>query len=587
MSFLGEIKRRHVIQVAVVYAVVGWGLIEIVATVEEPLGLPDWVDTFVILLVLIGFPLALILSWVFDVTPHGVVRTQSKEEAKAAATTSVSPQPPASPATEPDTPTRELLKNSVAVLPLDNLSPNPDDAYFAAGIHEEILNYVAKVKDINVIARTSVKRYAGSDKPIVEIAAELGVGTIMEGSVRYAGDRVRVTAQLIDAATENHLWSEVYERELADVFAIQADIAEKIADALAAELSVAEKESIEKLPTTSPEAYALYLRVTTIIQDLGMSHASLPELRVTARSHLDAAIEADPDFALAYVQRGHLFASLLNQDPGALEDYESRRAELESLALGDLENALKLDPGIGAAHGALARIHQFNWRGMEARTAYARALELAPNDPDVLMNYAVFSSVTDEHAKALEIGRRAIKLNPNSAQGHMWMALIHMHNSDLAAAVESERQAAALSPTFGLAHLVLGHQEHMLGDDAEALRHARLAEEFVQHDMNPTYLGELVGAYARIGLLEDARRIFRKIEKTAETRRIPAIAWVDAYLGLDDQEQVYHWLTVIAENPEPYVGFFSLMNMKANTYRFPLLDEPRFKAVRDRIGYKN
>jgi TolB-like protein/Flp pilus assembly protein TadD len=577
---LGEIKRRRVFQVAVVYTVVAWLLVQIVDVLNDPLSLPGWLDTVVVVLLAVGFPVAIILGWAFDLTPAGVVRTPTDDTAadgeEPVATPLPMPPPPAQP---------EILRNSVAVLPLDNLSPNPDDAYFAAGIHEEILNYVAKIKDVNVIARTSVKKYQGSEKTIAEIAAELGVGTIMEGSVRYAGDRVRVTAQLIDAATENHLWSEVYERDLSDIFAIQADIAEKIADALAAELSVAEKESIEKLPTTSPEAYALYLRAMTIVQDHSWSHASLPELRVTARSYLDEAIAADPEFAPAYVMRGHLFASLLNQDPGALEDYEARRAELETLAFGNLERALELDPRIGGAHGVLARIHQYNWRGKEARAGYERALELKPNDPEVLINYAVFLAASGYPAEALKMGQQAIRLNPNGAHWHMWLSFIHMHNFDLAASRESERQAVALSPTLGIAHLVLGHQEHLLGDDAESLRHARLAEEFVQHDMNPTYLGELVAVYARAGQPDDANRLFRQIEKIAETRRIPGIAWIDAYLGLDDEENVYHWLSIVAENPEPYIGHYSLMNMQANVYRYPMLDEPRFKALRDRIGY--
>ena len=185
MSLFSEIKRRHVIQVALVYAVVGWALIEIVATIEEPLGLPDWVDTLVIVLVIVGFPLALLLSWVFDLTPAGVVRTKDTEPAA---------EPPADRSPLRPTTRQEPLENSVAVLPLDNLSPNPDDAYFAAGIHEEILTQLAKIRDLNVIARTSVMQYAGAARPISDIANELRVGAVMEGSVRYAGEKVRVTA---------------------------------------------------------------------------------------------------------------------------------------------------------------------------------------------------------------------------------------------------------------------------------------------------------------------------------------------------------------------------------------------------------
>ncbi|HEY5624023.1 MAG TPA: hypothetical protein VIV14_09690, partial [Gammaproteobacteria bacterium] len=192
MSVLAELKRRKVFQVAIVYAVAAWAIIEIVATIEEPLGLPGWADTLLIVLVAAGFPLAIILSWVFDMTPGGVVRTSKTSEPDA-----VSAEDTPVPAE-----TRgEVLPNSVAVLPFENMSPNPDDAYFAAGIHEELLNQLAKIRDIRVIARTSVMQYEGARRPVSEIADELRVVTVMEGSVRYAGDRVRVTAQLIDGAT--------------------------------------------------------------------------------------------------------------------------------------------------------------------------------------------------------------------------------------------------------------------------------------------------------------------------------------------------------------------------------------------------
>ncbi len=181
MSFLGEIKRRKVFQVAAVYAIVAWVLIQIIVSIEEPLGLPDWMDTFIIVLVIAGFPLAVVLSWAYDMTPAGIVRTKHLKSSDE-----ISQQSITAAAQEEESPA-DLLPNSVAVLPLENLSPDPNDAYFAAGIHEEILNYLTKIKGLSVIARTSVKKYVGTDKSIAEIAAELGVGTVMEGSVRYAG----------------------------------------------------------------------------------------------------------------------------------------------------------------------------------------------------------------------------------------------------------------------------------------------------------------------------------------------------------------------------------------------------------------
>ncbi len=609
MSFLGEIKRRKVFQVAAVYTVVAWLLIQIIDVVNDPLNLPAWFDTVMIVLLAVGLPIAVVLAWAFDLTPTGVVRTPASDAVAETGVSLGTPQQPApsierpapspqqpapspertapSPRAESIRPRPEILRNSVAVLPLENLSPNPDDAYFAAGIHEEILNCLTKIKDLSVIARTSVKKYRDTDKSIAEIAAELGVGTVMEGSVRYAGERVRVTAQLIDAATQDHLWSEVYERDLADIFAIQADVARKIAEALETEFSVAEKESIEKPPTKSPEAYALYLRALAILQEHGGVVGGHPELRSSSRSYLDQAIAFDPDFAMAYVERARIYLSQLNQDPGIHENYASRRAELEGLALGDLRQALELDPSAGAAHGALARIHQFNWRGSDAREAYGHALRLSPNDPEVLMDYAVFCALIGRTEEAIELGERAITLDPNSAFGHSWMAVIYMHSGDHDAAIDGQRRAVELSPTFGVAHLMLGIQGFAQGNRAETLMHTQIAEQLLRDDVNPVFLGELAFNYSRCGHREDAERIFHRLEETAKIHRIPSAAWVTGYLALGDDEQALHWLNTAADSPEPYVGYFSVTHIKSNAYSHPVLDEPRFRAVRERLGHRD
>jgi Tfp pilus assembly protein PilF len=322
-----------------------------------------------------------------------------------------------------------------------------------------------------------------------------------------------------------------------------------------------------------------------ILQDYGHAVGGRSDLRSRIHHHLDQAIAADPDFALAYVRRALLYASQLNQDPGTLEDYAARRTELESLALSDLETALAIDSSIGVAYGALAQIHQLNWRGAEAQEYYGKALSLNPNDPDVLMAYAVFCSITGRRDKAVERAERAITLDPNSVSGHMWLAFVHLQKGDLKAAVDAERGAVALSPTFGLATMVLGHMERLNGNFDAALTKTRLAEELLRDDTNPVYDGELVANYATLGYRDDAERVLQRMQEAAKTRVIPTTAWAIAYVGLGDAEQTLRWLTAAAENPEPYIGFFSLMNMKSNRYLYPLLEEPQFRAVRDRLGF--
>jgi TolB-like protein len=316
MSFWGELRRRNVVKVGVAYAVVAWLLIQVASVVLPTFAAPEWVAQSVTFLLILLLPVVLIIAWAFEITPEGIKKTaqvplqesithvtsqklnyvvttllvlavvfmaidnyvldgsvrgpgrQSAAEQAAPATDGTgavgapaSAQPSAAAGSSALVGQRPRLPNSVAVLPFANMSPNADDSYFAAGIHEEILNYLAKLKSLNIIARTSMLQYADTPKTLQAIAEELNVETIMEGSVRYSANRVRVTTQLIDAATGVHLWSEAYERDFADIFAIQADIAMNVANALEAEFSEAEQQSIETAPTTSADAYALYLQV--------------------------------------------------------------------------------------------------------------------------------------------------------------------------------------------------------------------------------------------------------------------------------------------------------------------------------------
>ncbi len=581
-SLLGEIKRRKVFQVAAVYAVVAWLLVEITATVEEPLSLPGWADTLVIVLVVIGFPLALILSWVFDMTPRGIIRTTES----SATNETVSGANESAPQVQ-DEPKREILPNSVAVLPFENLSPNADDAYFAAGIHEELLNQLAKIRDLRVIARTSVMQYEGARRPVSEIAGELRVGTLMEGSVRYAGSRVRVAAQLIDAATEDHLWSEVYERDLADVFAIQADIATQIATALKAEFSPAEQQRVERPLTRSPEAHARYLQAMAAEQQGGIEWViTSPEVRTRIQSLLDDAIAVDPDFALAHVQRARVHTGSLLFDIGSEENFAEHRAELENLALQDLEKALTLDPNLGAAYAALARIHQYNWRAAEAEAAYERAIQLRPNDPEVLCDAAMFKSSTDRLEEAIDLGRRALALDPGSARANIWVALIYLTAHDYAAAEPAYRSAAELAPTQSFPHACLALLESASGNAAAAVREAKIAEQLLVDNTNPAHLSVAIYVYGLIGLREDAKRLFARLEQTAATRRVAAGARAQGYLGVGDNEQALYWLKRAAETREPYEGYFSILGLKANQFSDPVLDQPEFVEVRSRLGFR-
>ena len=268
---------------------------------------------------------------------------------------------------------QEVLPNSIAVLVCDNLSPDPNDTFFAQSLHEELLNQLRKITKLSVISRTSVLPYQASRQPLAEMARELKAELIMECSVAYGDGRVAISAQLFNPRTGINMWSERYNREFADVFGIQSDIAMNIANALQAEFSVAEIESIDKRPTESEEAYILYLQALSVPRGAG-------------QVFLDEAIELDPEFAVAYAMRAHSYAWDLLGISGTSPDDATK---FEQLARADAGRALDLDPTLAEAHAALGVAYYANWNATQAETAFERAYQLSP-DSELVLEYGRF-----------------------------------------------------------------------------------------------------------------------------------------------------------------------------------------------------
>lgn len=600
-SVWGELKRRNVVKVAVAYAIVAWLLIQIIVSVEAPLNLPDWTDTFIIVLLAVGFVITLLVAWAYELTPEGIKKTKSaplsetfsrvtgrkldfiiiglmavaitfllvdnywlEDSLDSEMITGVAEPPTPGEITE-----LAILPNSVAVLPFENLSLNPEDAFFAAGIHEEILNQLVKLSALNVIARTSMMSYAGTDKGIPEIAAELNVETVMEGSVRYADGRVLVTAQLIDPNTNAHLWSDSYNREFADIFAIQADIAMNIANALEAEFSVTEQESIEHVATDSPEAYAIYLRAT---QTSGW------EDRV---GDLTEAIRIAPDFALAFAQR-----ALANANRFRFFGAEFDVAELERSARADARQALSLDPTLILAHVAVARLEESLWNGAAARVEYDRALELEPNDARVLITNASLLRNLGEHQEALVLANRAVALDPvNSGShhqtGHIYSVLRRDDEAMAAYEVAGRLDPANPGPLIMAAFISAAN-----GDGEEARRRLRLAEELSQGTLAAVFQPPRIAiGYARAGYSDEPQRIFEEMVQLDESSPLSTVAWALAHIAVGDYEQALANVNGAIDSRQPR-DFVLLSEVMVNMFRDPVLDaDPRFLDARTRLRF--
>ncbi|MGD2167118.1 MAG: hypothetical protein PVF63_03360 [Gammaproteobacteria bacterium] len=569
-SLLAEIKRRKVFQVAVVYAVVAWLLIQIVATVEAPLQLPGWFDTSVIVLLFVGFPIAVILAWIYDFSAHGIERTPDAESSKPA---DPPPSDVAAVANATDSaPT--TLENSIAVLPFENMSPDPDHAYFAAGIHEEILNSLAQLKSLNVIARTSVLQYAGTQQPIADIARALGVKTIMEGSVRYAGTRVRVTTQLIDAATGSHLWSEAYEREFDDIFAIQADIAFQVADKLQAEFTGEERQRVAAPASTSTDAYALYLQALNVSATGNTSEII---------ALLDRAIELDPHFSMALGNKAAtLGVDLINTTASVARDIDELAPQIRKFAFA----ALEIDPQDSNANSALAFLAEFTWHWTEARTYALRALE-SPQIGGILAATICWSlSWAGDPERGIEGARRIQRLSPADWSSYWNLGITLNYAGRYDEAAVALRASIDMIPAIPLHHSWLAITEVARGESASARGELELTEKLLGEQRPTIYLLDMGYTWGRLGDTDNARRLIDEALDRAEEQAIGAGGFALGHLAVGEPEKALQYLREAAQKAarhEVDAGMFSLMNLRMNYTADPLLETAEFAEVRAQL----
>jgi len=396
----------------IAYLAAIWVLIEVANTLVPIIGAPPWILRALVFSAALGFPLALVLAWVYEWTPEGI-RTTSELEGSGPVrflgrkldfaiigllVLAVGVLLVRSPLEDQ----AAVLPNSVAVLPFDNLSPDTNDAYFATGIHDEILNQLAKLSALNVIARTSVLRYADERPSIQQIANELNVEAVMEGSIRYADNRVRITAQLIDSGTGTHLWSDTYEREFDDIFAIESDIAINIANALEATFSPAEAASVDLVPTENTRAYDFYL------SGLDYFNRSDDDLTTLAVQQFQRAVDEDATFALAWaaLARAHLIMYLQGRD---------RSDERLAMARQAVDTALALAPEAGESHLAMAAYHANGEQDYPAALAeLAIAEQRMPGKPEVYETLSYIQRRANEWTSAVANMARAIELDPRN-----------------------------------------------------------------------------------------------------------------------------------------------------------------------------
>lgn len=414
MSVWGELRRRNVVKVGVAYLIVAWLIAQVVSVVEAPMGLPDWFDTAVLVLLAIGFPLALLLAWAYELTPEGIRKTRRVPLEDSLShiggqrlnyiVTALLVLAVGFMAvdnywlgSERDLPANAIER--IAVLPCDDLSPDPNDSYFATGIHDELLNRLAQIPGLGVISRSSVMQYAENRPPIPQIGEALGVDTIMECGVRYNADQVALTAQLIDARSDEHVWSETYTGDMTDLvtlFEIQGNIAMNVANTLRVEFFGQDVPQTERAPTESRVAYEHYL------QGLALMRRNTPEAVGNAVEEFAQALERDPEFGLAHIALGQALSSAWVPSTPAVVDRRERA----------ILDAVQFAPDEPGTQLLLAGRLERSWQWSRADEAYRRAHDLAPDSLDANFGYGSFLRVTGRVREALPYAQAARDADP-------------------------------------------------------------------------------------------------------------------------------------------------------------------------------
>jgi TolB-like protein/Tfp pilus assembly protein PilF len=440
-GFFEEVKRRKVYRVAAAYIIAAGGIIQLASATFPAWELPNWSLRLVILLLLVGFPIALILAWAFDITAQGIratpettaPTTRRRRNIVMLIATGVIISAATGFFLLPRVAAHKVDK-SIAVLPFENLSDEKENAYFADGIQDDVLTNLSKISDLRVISRTSVMQYRGRPTNLRDIGKALGVSNILEGSVRRSGNRVRVNVQLIDANTDEHVWASDYDRDVTDVFAIQSDLAREIANALQAKLSPAEKSQMTQKPTENGEAYLAFVQA----HDLSCEVEDFEKLKQSEQLY-QRAIELDPNFALAIARYSQLESWIARDFDRAPE----RREKARTLA----ERALELQPDLPEAH--LARGYSYYW-GDNNYGAALKEFEIAkqglPNESEVYLAIGAIQRRQGKWAESTASMEKAVSLNPKD-----WWSLQNLtHNytmlRDFAKANQTIDRALALNP---------------------------------------------------------------------------------------------------------------------------------------------
>jgi TolB-like protein/lipoprotein NlpI len=575
-SFFSELKRRNVYKVAVAYAVVGWLIAQIATQIFPFLEIPNWIVRLVIVLIAIGFPIALVIAWAFEATPEGIKRTEvadAKHEHSRGKTwiyvviigAAISValfflgRYTAGNKTAATAPS-ELPAKSIAVLPFDNLSEDKGNAYFAEGVQDEILTRLAKVADLKVISRTSTQHFKSAPENLPQIAKQLGVMNILEGSVQKSNDQVRINVQLINAVTDAHLWAEIYDRKLTDLFTVESEVAKTIADTLQAKLTGSELSAMSIRPTQDPVAQDL------LVQGRHFLALRRDDNLPRAIEFFHQAIARDPNYAAAYAGLSEALI-LLPRYTGAYPSETRPQSRVAAL------KALELNPNLAEAHNVLAKIAMdYDVDFAEATREFKRAIELNPNYAGAHHWFSGTLESQGQFAEAIAESKLGTELDPFSAVNLVDQGRIYGSARRFPEAKASFEKALAIDPAFSYAYWHYGEMLQVSGDLKGAAAEYAKARTASNTPEPIALSGQLA---AMMGRPEEARQALTVLDELEKHRYVDVFWRALLYLSLGEKEQALQSLEQSYANGEGYeIGLIRVD---------PMLDslraEPRFQAL--------
>jgi TolB-like protein len=579
-KFLIELKRRNVYKVAIAYAVVAWVLIQIATQVFPFFEIPNWTVRFVVLAIIIGFPIALIIAWAFELTPEGFKRTEyadhpAKQRQKNRAWMYVALIGAAlslalffvgrytagrtSPVERAQVSATATSAKSIAVLPLLNESGDPKDEYFSDGLSEELIAALAQISGLKVIGRSSSFRFKDRKEEPRTIGQKLGVSTLLEGTVRKQGDKVRIVAELINATDGTELWSRTFDRELKDIFAVQAEIAKAVAASLELTLLGTGDTGAPSASTKNVEAHNAYLEGHFYFQ-----RRNLDDYRRSV-GFFEQAIQLDPDYALAYAERSEAWTWIADQS-------SDNQKSAWAAAAKDAEKAVAIDPQLAEAHAALGWVRFFaQWKFAEGLAELRRARELSPGNAtanDLLARVLAYFTTLEE-AEAL--ARQTVELDPLAYQARNNLARILFCEGKLDEAETTARKAAELQPTAAASRRWLVGVAILRGDGTTALREAQL-------EPNDGYRRfELALAHYARGDRAAADAALNELIEKDQSYEAYQIAEVYAWRG--EKDKAFEWLQRAFDQHD--TGILSLL---VDPLVRDLRPDPRCKSLLAKLG---